>query len=147
MDTMSSGIKPKISHPSLSPNKIGLLERDYEGVMSSLCAGCGHDSVTAAIVRAVYELAIPPHRVAKLSKIGCSSKTPTYFLGSAHGVNSLHGRMPSVATGANAVNRDLYFIGHREIEIPYRLAWVNLHTLRDEMSTCCMCYRTTVYMD
>ncbi|MAG13021.1 MAG: 2-oxoglutarate ferredoxin oxidoreductase subunit beta [Spirochaetales bacterium] len=108
---MSYGTKPKVSHPSLPPNKIGLLERDYEGVMSTLCAGCGHDSVTAAIIRAVYELAIPPHRVAKFSGIGCSSKTPTYFLGAAHGVNSLHGRMPSIASGANAANRDLYIIG------------------------------------
>jgi 2-oxoglutarate ferredoxin oxidoreductase subunit beta len=79
--------------------------------MSTLCAGCGHDSVTAAIVQALFELAIPPHRVAKLSGIGCSSKTPTYFLGTAHGVNTIHGRMPSFVTGANAANRDLYYIG------------------------------------
>lgn len=79
--------------------------------MSTLCAGCGHDSITAAIVRAFWELDVPPHRVAKLSGIGCSSKTPTYFLREAHGFNAVHGRMPSIATGAAAANRDLIFIG------------------------------------
>ncbi len=108
---MSYGTKPKVLHPSVAPNKIGLYERDYEGAMSTLCAGCGHDSVTSAIVRALYELAIEPHTVAKFSGIGCSSKTPTYFLSTAHGVNSLHGRMPSIATGAGAANRDLHLIG------------------------------------
>lgn len=103
--------KPKVHHPSLQLNAIGLTRRDYEGSMSTLCAGCGHDSVTAAIVRAFWELSIPPHRVAKLSGIGCSSKTPTYFLKEAHGFNSVHGRMPSVATGAAAANRDLILIG------------------------------------
>ncbi len=76
--------------------------RDYEGSMSTLCAGCGHDSITAAIVRAFYELDTPPHMVAKLSGIGCSSKTPTYFVSGAHGFNSAHGRMPAIATGAAA---------------------------------------------
>ena len=108
---MSSGIRPSIGNPRNRPNDIGLLERDYEGAMSTLCAGCGHDSVTAAIVRAMYELAIPPHRLAKVSGIGCSSKTPTYFMTGAHGVNALHGRMPSIATGANAANRGLALIG------------------------------------
>jgi 2-oxoglutarate ferredoxin oxidoreductase subunit beta len=79
--------------------------------MSTLCAGCGHDSITAAIVRAFYELDTPPHTVAKLSGIGCSSKTPTYFLSGAHGFNSAHGRMPAIATGAAAANRDLVYIG------------------------------------
>ena len=68
--------KPPVVHPSLRPNKLGLTLRDYEGSMSTLCAGCGHDSVTAAIVRAFYELEVPPHMVGKLSGIGCSSKTP-----------------------------------------------------------------------
>jgi 2-oxoglutarate ferredoxin oxidoreductase subunit beta len=90
---------------------IGLTRRDYEGAMSTLCAGCGHDSITAAIIRAFWELDIPPHRVAKLSGIGCASKTPTYFLREAHGFNSVHGRMPSIATGASAANRDLIMIG------------------------------------
>jgi 2-oxoglutarate/2-oxoacid ferredoxin oxidoreductase subunit beta len=103
--------KPKVRHPGLETNAIGLTRRDYEGTMSTLCAGCGHDSVTAAIVRAFWELSIPPHRVAKLSGIGCSSKTPTYFLKEAHGFNSVHGRMPSIATGAAAANRELILIG------------------------------------
>jgi 2-oxoglutarate/2-oxoacid ferredoxin oxidoreductase subunit beta len=103
--------KPKLHHPDLPTNALGLTRRDYEGAVSTLCAGCGHDSISAAIVRAVFELDIPPHRVAKLSGIGCSSKTPTYFLGAAHGFNSVHGRMPSVLTGANLANRDLIYLG------------------------------------
>jgi 2-oxoglutarate ferredoxin oxidoreductase subunit beta len=103
--------KPKVFHPGLQKNAIGLTRRDYEGSMTTLCAGCGHDSITAAIVQAFWELAIPPHRVAKLSGIGCSSKTPAYFLKEAHGFNGVHGRMPALATGANAANRDLIYIG------------------------------------
>ncbi len=103
--------KPVARHPSLVANKLGLTVRDYEGSMSTLCAGCGHDSITAAIVRAFHELDTPPHMVAKLSGIGCSSKTPTYFLAGAHGFNSAHGRMPSIASGANAANRELVYIG------------------------------------
>ncbi len=103
--------KPVARHPSLQPNKLGLTVRDYEGSMSTLCAGCGHDSITAAIVRAFYELDTPPHMVAKLSGIGCSSKTPTYFLSGAHGFNSAHGRMPAIVTGANAANKTLTYIG------------------------------------
>lgn len=104
-------VKPTVRHPALGTNALGLTRRDYEGAMSTLCAGCGHDSVTAAIVQAFWELDVQPHRVAKLSGIGCSSKTPTYFVREAHGFNSVHGRMPSVATGANAANRDLLYIG------------------------------------
>ncbi len=103
--------KPAAKHPSLAPNKLGLTVRDYEGSMSTLCAGCGHDSITAAIVRAFYELDTPPHMVAKMSGIGCSSKTPTYFLSGAHGFNSAHGRMPAIATGAAAANREITYIG------------------------------------
>ena len=103
--------KPVARHPSLQPNKLGLTVRDYEGAMSTLCAGCGHDSITAAIVKALFELDVPPHMLAKLSGIGCSSKTPTYFVSGAHGFNSAHGRMPAIATGANAANRDLTYIG------------------------------------
>ncbi len=99
--------KPRIDLPTDRLNAIGLRQRDYEGVLSTLCAGCGHDSITAAIVQAFWELAIEPHKVAKLSGIGCSSKTPAYFISGAHGFNSVHGRMPSVATGALAGNRDL----------------------------------------
>jgi 2-oxoglutarate ferredoxin oxidoreductase subunit beta len=108
---MSNLAKPRIAHPGLKKNAIGLTRRDYEGGMSTLCAGCGHDSITAAIIRACFELAIEPHRVAKVSGIGCSSKTPAYFLNASHGFNSVHGRMPAVATGANAANKDLYYIG------------------------------------
>ena len=92
-------------------NTIGYAKADYEGVISTLCAGCGHDSISGAIVQACYEMAIEPHRVAKLSGIGCSSKTPNYFLNNSHGFNSVHGRMPSVATGANMANRDLIYLG------------------------------------
>ncbi|HEV8414652.1 MAG TPA: 2-oxoacid:ferredoxin oxidoreductase subunit beta, partial [Bryobacteraceae bacterium] len=108
---MPSIAKPIATHPTLQRNALGLTIRDYEGSMSTLCAGCGHDSITAAITRALWELATPPHRIAKLSGIGCSSKTPTYFVSGAHGFNSAHGRMPAIATGANAANRDLTYIG------------------------------------
>jgi 2-oxoglutarate/2-oxoacid ferredoxin oxidoreductase subunit beta len=103
--------KPKVHHPSLQKNEIGLTRRDYEGSITTLCAGCGHDSITAAIIQAFWELSIPPHRVAKLSGIGCSSKTPAYFLREAHGFNGVHGRMPALATGANAANGELTYIG------------------------------------
>jgi 2-oxoglutarate/2-oxoacid ferredoxin oxidoreductase subunit beta len=103
--------KPKLRHPKLPTNKLGFTHRDYEGAVSTLCAGCGHDSISAAIIQACFELDLPPHRIAKLSGIGCSSKTPTYFLGASHGFNSVHGRMPSVLTGANLANRDLVYLG------------------------------------
>ena len=103
--------KPKLHHPSLVKNKAGYTRRDYEGAVSTLCAGCGHDSISAAIIQACYELDILPHQVAKLSGIGCSSKAPTYFVGASHGFNTVHGRMPSVMTGANLANRDLIYLG------------------------------------
>ena len=103
--------KPALHHPTLARNKVGYIRRDYEGKISTLCAGCGHDSISAAIVQACWELDIEPHRVAKLSGIGCSSKTPDYFLGNSHGFNSVHGRMPSVLTGANLANRELLYLG------------------------------------
>ena len=103
--------KPKFHHPALPKNALGYTHRDYEGKISTLCAGCGHDSITAAIIEACFELSIEPHRVAKISGIGCSSKTPDYFLGDSHGFNSVHGRMPSVLTGANLANRDLIYLG------------------------------------
>ena len=108
---MPSIAKPVAVHPSLHRNELGLTIRDYEGSMSTLCAGCGHDSVTAAIVRAFWELSTPPHMIGKLSGIGCSSKTPTYFVSGAHGFNSAHGRMAAIATGANAANRELTYVG------------------------------------
>src|SRR5437773_6929713 len=103
--------KPKLHHPTLPKNKIGYTQRDYGGTVSTLCAGCGHDSISGAIIQAFFELDVPPHRVAKLSGIGCSSKTPNYFLGASHGFNSVHGRMPSVLTGAALANRDLIYLG------------------------------------
>ena len=108
---MSSFAKPKIRKKNAIENDVGLIRSDYDGVMSTLCAGCGHDSVTAAIARSFFELSIEPHTVAKVSGIGCSSKTPTYFLSNAHGNNTVHGRMPSVATGASAANTQLTYIG------------------------------------
>jgi 2-oxoglutarate ferredoxin oxidoreductase subunit beta len=108
---MTYVVKPKFHHPALPKNALGYTHRDYEGSISTLCAGCGHDSISASIIEACYELSIEPHRVAKLSGIGCSSKTPTYFLGNSHGFNSVHGRMPSVLTGANLANRDLIYLG------------------------------------
>jgi 2-oxoglutarate/2-oxoacid ferredoxin oxidoreductase subunit beta len=103
--------KPRLHHPTLAKNTVGYTRRDYEGKISTLCAGCGHDSISAAIIQACWELNIQPHRVAKLSGIGCSSKTPDYFLGNSHGFNTVHGRMPSVATGANLANRELIYLG------------------------------------
>jgi 2-oxoglutarate ferredoxin oxidoreductase subunit beta len=104
-------VKPKLRHPAIPVNKRGFTHRDYEGSVSTLCAGCGHDSISSAIIQACFELNIEPHRVAKLSGIGCSSKTPDYLLGQSHGFNSVHGRMPSVLTGANLANRDLVYLG------------------------------------
>ena len=103
--------KPKIIRDNDPRNKLGMTFDDYEGVMSTLCAGCGHDSITGAIIQTVFDLNIEPHRMIKLSGIGCSSKTPAYFASQSHGFNSVHGRMPSVATGANAANSELLCIG------------------------------------
>src|SRR5580700_6368071 len=103
--------KPRLHHPKLPTNALGYTRRDYEGAVSTLCAGCGHDSISAAIIQACFELDLEPHKIAKLSGIGCSSKTPTYFLGKSHGFNSVHGRMPSVLTGANLANRELLYLG------------------------------------
>lgn len=104
-------IKPRFRHPALSKNELGFAKKDYEGAISTLCGGCGHDSISGSIVQACFELNIEPHRLAKLSGIGCSSKTPTYFLSNSHGFNSVHGRMPSVATGAILANRNLIYLG------------------------------------
>ncbi len=108
---MPSITKPLATHPGLRQNELGLTIRDYEGSMSTLCAGCGHDSITAAIVRALWEISMEPHMLAKMSGIGCSSKTPAYFVNGAHGFNSAHGRMPAITTGAIAANRELTYIG------------------------------------
>ncbi len=103
--------KPPLHHPSLEKNALGFTRRDYEGRISTLCAGCGHDSISAAIIQACYEIDLAPHRLAKFSGIGCSSKTPDYFVSPAHGFNAVHGRMPSVLTGANIAARDLIYLG------------------------------------
>ena len=103
--------KPKLLRPDTPKNALGYTKRDYEGAISTLCAGCGHDSISASVVQACFDLDIEPHRVAKLSGIGCSSKTPDYFLGNSHGFNTTHGRMPSVLTGAAVANRDLLYLG------------------------------------
>lgn len=103
--------KPSFRHPNLPKNALGFTVADYDGAISTLCAGCGHDSISAAIRNACFLSSLPPHRIAKLSGIGCSSKMPTYFLGRSHGFNSVHGRMPSVATGASLANTGLTYIG------------------------------------
>ena len=106
-----SYIKPSFRHPQLPSNQLGYTRQAYEGAISTLCAGCGHDSISAAVIQSCWELDLEPHRIAKVSGIGCSSKSPTYFLNKAHGFNSVHGRMPSVATGAYVANHDLTYIG------------------------------------
>ncbi len=106
-----SYIRPTFRHPELIKNKLGYTVDYYEGALSTLCAGCGHDSISAGIIQACYEMNIEPHKLAKLSGIGCSSKTPAYVLSNSHGFNSVHGRMPSVATGANLANKDLIYLG------------------------------------
>ena len=92
-------------------NRLGLAILDYRGAASTLCSGCGHDAISAHITKAGFELGLEQHNIAKLSGIGCSSKTPAYFLGKAHGFNSVHGRMPSVATGVSLANRKLTLLG------------------------------------
>ena len=104
-------VRSTFRHPALPKNELGYTVDYYEGSLSTLCAGCGHDSINAAIVQACWEMNIQPHMVAKLSGIGCSSKSPAYFLSNSHGFNSVHGRMPSVATGAYLANRDLVYFG------------------------------------
>jgi 2-oxoglutarate ferredoxin oxidoreductase subunit beta len=97
--------------PAKKVNRIGLEIADYRGSKTTLCAGCGHNAISERIIEAFYTMGVPPHRVAKLSGIGCSSKSPAYFMGSAFGFNAVHGRMPSIATGAVLANRDLVAIG------------------------------------
>ena len=101
---MTAETKPKI-------NLIGLTPQEYHGGPSTLCQGCGHNSITAQIIAAAYELSLKPHQVIKMSGIGCSSKTPAYFLNRSHGFNTLHGRMPSVTTGAMLANHGVLAIG------------------------------------
>ena len=96
---------------SATLNRIGLARDAYKGLPSTLCAGCGHNSITNHITKALYELGVEPHQLAKMSGIGCSSKTPTYFVESAHGFNGVHGRMPAIATGAQVADRNLVVLG------------------------------------
>ncbi len=106
-----SYLRSTFRHPEAAKNSLGYTQANYEGALSTLCAGCGHDSISNSIINACFELALEPHKIAKMSGIGCSSKTPAYFLANSHGFNSVHGRMPSVTTGANMANRDLTYIG------------------------------------
>src|SRR6186713_2568338 len=95
----------------MQENRLGLKVSDYQGGKSTLCAGCGHDAISNQIVRAFFEMNVKAEKVAKYSGIGCSSKTPAYFLQRSHGFNSVHGRMPAVATGAMLANHTLKAIG------------------------------------
>src|SRR6476660_6220797 len=97
--------------PAPKTNRIGLAVIDYKGGKTTLCAGCGHNAISERIVDAMYEMGVQPERVAKLSGIGCSSKSPAYFMSRSHSFNSVHGRMPSVATGAMLANRNLLTLG------------------------------------
>jgi len=106
---MSEAPKPAASADGR--NRAGLTRADYDGAKTTLCPGCGHNAITAAVIQAAYEAALEPQNVAKLSGIGCSSKTPAYFLGQSHGFNAVHGRMPSIATGVRVANRELLLIG------------------------------------
>lgn len=103
--------KPERPARAVKLNVINEPKDSYTGGKSSLCPGCGHDQISNVIITAAWESGIEPHRIAKMSGIGCSSKTPAYYLGKSHGFNTVHGRMPSVTTGAYAVNKDLLYIG------------------------------------
>ncbi len=101
-----------VAEPKAPPvNRVGLTVKEYGGSKSTLCVGCGHDVITRQITQALYEMSVPPYRVAKMSGIGCSSKTTAYFADRGHGFNAVHGRMPAVATGAMMVNPSLLAIG------------------------------------
>ncbi len=102
---------PDASSRPRKVNRLGLTPSDYKGKPSTLCKGCGHDAISSQLIRAFFESDVRPHQVAKLSGIGCSSKTPAYFLNHSHGFNAVHGRMPSVATGAVLANRRLVAVG------------------------------------
>jgi 2-oxoglutarate ferredoxin oxidoreductase subunit beta len=138
--------KPKIAKLDLPRNDLGLTRRDYEGAMSTLCAGCGHDSVTAAIIEAVWDLSISPEQLAKLSGIGCSSKTTAYFVSGAHGFNSVHGRMPSIASGASAANRELYYLGVSGDGDSLSIGYGQLaHAIRRNVNMLYICENNGVY--
>ncbi|PYQ34625.1 MAG: 2-oxoglutarate ferredoxin oxidoreductase subunit beta [Acidobacteria bacterium] len=101
-----------VAEPKAPPtNRRGLTVKEYGGLKSTLCVGCGHDVITRQITQAFYEMGVEPHRVAKMSGIGCSSKTTAYFVDKGHGFNAVHGRMPSIATGSALANPNLLYIG------------------------------------
>ena len=104
---MSTTVTP----PPKKVNRIGLEVLNYKGAKTTLCAGCGHNAISERLIECFYELGVQPWTVAKFSGIGCSSKSPAYFLGLSHGFNSVHGRMPSIATGALLANRNLLGLG------------------------------------
>jgi 2-oxoglutarate/2-oxoacid ferredoxin oxidoreductase subunit beta len=110
---MATAEKPggKAPAPKMTVNQIGLSKPDYRGLPSTLCSGCGHDSIASQIIQSAFEMSLKPHQVIKLSGIGCSSKSPAYFLSRSHGINVVHGRMPSIATGAMLANRTMLAIG------------------------------------
>ena len=112
-DSIPGAAEKPAAATSASPalNRAGLTRADYDGAKTTLCPGCGHNAITGGIIQAAYEAGLEPWRVAKLSGIGCSSKTPAYFLGQSHGFNAVHGRMPSIATGVHLANRELLLIG------------------------------------
>ncbi len=93
----------------LKLNVLNLDKSEYKGGKSSLCPGCGHDQVSNVIIQAAWENGLPPEGIAKMSGIGCSSHTPAYFLGNSHGINTVHGRMPSVKNGPNLITKGIYF--------------------------------------
>jgi 2-oxoglutarate ferredoxin oxidoreductase subunit beta len=97
--------------PPKKVNRLGLEVMNYKGAKTTLCAGCGHNSISERLIECFYEMGVEPWRVAKFSGIGCSSKSPAYFLGLSHGFNGVHGRMPAIATGAMLANRDLLGLG------------------------------------
>ena len=101
----------KTSTPAPKTNRIGLTKKDYAGGPSTMCKGCGHDRISEAIIQAAFDLGLEAEQMIKMSGIGCSSKTPAYFIGRAFGLNSTHGRMPSFATGAHVANRSLIPLG------------------------------------
>src|SRR5512142_1551071 len=108
---MGTTVEPGAATPGPKTNRIGLTVVDYRGGKTTLCAGCGHNAISERILEAMYELGVKPERVAKFSGIGCSSKTPAYFMSRSHSFNAVHGRMPSVATGALLANRELIALG------------------------------------
>src|SRR6476659_8769882 len=103
---MTTDVKPN-GKGNAKLNLLGLDRNDYKGRPSTLCQGCGHDSISSQIIAVAWELSLEPYRIIKMSGIGCSSKSPAYFLNRSHGFNALHGRMPSVTTGALMANREL----------------------------------------